>query len=117
DDVFVFELVYCGPLGYWSEMTALFSFEPLSETLASRLEALEEVIDVTANAARPGVEIGRIAELSNQTFEALGYATEGKHTPDCHSIGLDEMDGVSSYLTPEGRLENNMVLSFHPITM
>ena len=72
---------------------------------------------MTANAARPGVEIGRIAELSNDTFEEMGYATEGKHTPDCHSIGLDEMDGLSSYLTPKGRLENNMVLSFHPSTM
>jgi Xaa-Pro aminopeptidase len=117
EDVFVFELVYCGPLGYWSEMSALFSFRPLPEELRLRLEALEDVIDVTANAARPGVPIGRIAELSNETFKDLGYSVEGKHTPDCHSIGLDELDGSSSYLTPEAPLESNMVLSFHPSTM
>ena len=117
DDEFIFELVYCGPLGYWSEMTALFSFRPLRDKLSTRLAALEEVIDVTARAACPDVPIGKIAELSNRTFEGLGYVVEGKHTPDCHSIGLDELDGPSSMLTPDEKLEPNMVLSFHPSTM
>jgi Xaa-Pro aminopeptidase len=117
DDSFVFELVYCGPLGYWSEMTALFSFKPLSQELRERLAALEEVIATTADAARPGVRIGELAEISNASFTNLGYVVEGKHTPDCHSIGLDELDGPSSYLTPDSHLEENMVLSFHPSTM
>ena len=31
DDVILFELVYTGPLGYWHEITCLYSFGPLPD--------------------------------------------------------------------------------------
>ena len=117
DDIFVFELVYTGPLGYWSEVTALYSFKELPSEIMVQVEAQEKVIEASARAARPGVPIGKIAEVNNQTFADLGFPVIGKHTPNCHSIGLDESDGPSSWFTPEWELETNMILSFHPSTL
>jgi Xaa-Pro aminopeptidase len=117
DDIVLFELVYTGPLGYWSEMTALFSFEELPDDIRKQVEAQERVIEAAARAARPGEPIGRVAEVTNKTFSDLGFPVVGKHTPDCHSIGLDESDGPSSWFTPEKELKANVVLSFHPSTL
>ncbi|MGQ0570375.1 MAG: M24 family metallopeptidase [Armatimonadota bacterium] len=117
DDVTCFELVYAGPWGYWSEMTAVYSFGPLPPDSKRLLEATFKVIDVCADAARPGVPIGKIAELSNTTFQSLGFPVIGKHTPDCHSIGLDGSDGPNSEYTPKELLQANMALSFHPATL
>lgn len=117
DDVTCFELVYAGPWGYWSEMTAVYSFGELPADSKKLLEATFTVIDACADAARPGVAIGRIAELSNETFKSLGFPVIGKHTPDCHSIGLDGSDGPNSEYTPKELLAANMALSFHPATL
>jgi Xaa-Pro aminopeptidase len=117
DDVICFELVYAGPWGYWSEMTAVYSFGPLPADSRRLLDATFHVIDVCADAARPDVPIGRIAELSNATFTQLGFPVIGKHTPDCHSIGLDGSDGPNSEYTPKELLKANMALSFHPATL
>ena len=117
DDIILFELVYTGPYGYWYEMTALFSFQALPSDVKAQVEAQEKVIEAAARAARPGVPIGRIAEVTNATFEELGFPVVGKHTPNCHSIGLDESDGPSSWFTPDEALKCNMVLSFHPSTL
>lgn len=116
DDIILFEFVYTGPLGYWYEMTALFSFQELRPDIRAQVEAQEKVIEVAARTARPGVPIGKIAEVTNATWAELGFPVDGKHTPDCHSIGLDESDGPSSWFTPDWELETNMVLSFHPST-
>lgn len=132
DDIFVFELVYTGPLGYWSEMTALYSFKPLPEPIARQLEVHEKVIQACADVARTGNHIGIIAETSNRVWKENGFKVigdaeyspdikqlipNGKHTPDAHTIGLDESDGPSAWFTPAEILESNMVLSFHPSTM
>ena len=117
DDIILFELVYNSPLGYWCEMTSLYSFKPLPPEIKAQIDAQDKVIEACARTARPGVPIGKIAEVSNQTFQDLGYSVIGKHTPNCHSIGLDESDGISSWFTPEEKLEANMVLSFHPSTL
>jgi Xaa-Pro aminopeptidase len=117
DDIILFELVYNSPLGYWCEMTSLYTFKPLPDDIQAQVEAHEKVIAACARAARSGERIGKVAEVSNQTFKDLGFPVIGKHTPNCHSIGLDESDGPSSWFTPDEKLESNMVLSFHPSTL
>jgi Xaa-Pro aminopeptidase len=114
DDIFIFELVYTSPLGYWSEVTALFSFKPLAKKMQAQLDAQEKVIDACARAAIPGNTFGHIAEITTETWNDLGFKVIGKHTPDCHSIGLDGVDGPSSYSTPTEVIKANMVLSLHP---
>ena len=41
----------------------------------------------------------------------------GKHTPDCHSTGLDGSDGPSAASNPDFVLKSNMILSYHPGTI
>jgi Xaa-Pro aminopeptidase len=117
DDIILFELVYTGPLGYWDEMTAIYSFKELPPHISAQIAAQERVIEIAAQTARPGVPVGKIAETNIQSWKDLGFPVIGRHTPDCHSIGLDESDGPSSWFTPEWPLESNMVLSFHPSTL
>lgn len=117
DDVICFELVYAGPLGYWCEMTSVYAFGELPEEPARLLDGYLQAVDAAAEVARPGTPIGRIAQVTDETFRALGFPVAGKHTPDCHSIGLDGSDGPNSERTPRELLQANMVLSLHPGTV
>lgn len=117
DDIIVFELVYTGPLGYWDEMTALFSFKPLPDDVKKQLEAQEKVIQACSVAMKAGTRIGKMHDIASETWKEEGYEVIGKHTPNCHSIGLDDEDGPSSWFTPDEILKPNMVLSFHPSTL
>jgi Xaa-Pro aminopeptidase len=117
DDITVFELVYAGPWGYWSEMTAVYAFGPLPGDAGRLLDATLAAVDAAAEVARPGVPIGRIAEATDEAFRRLGFRVAGKHTPDCHSIGLDGSDGPNSEYTPAVPLQANMALSLHPATL
>ncbi len=117
DDIYVFELVYCSPLGYWCEISNLYSYNPLPVRLQTQLETQSRVIEACAYTACPGNPIGLIAETSARLWAEAGYTVVGKHTPDCHCIGLDENDGISAWYTPNELLQQNMVLSFHPSAM
>ena len=117
DEIILFELVYTGPLGYWDEMTALFSFKPLPDDVKKQLEAQEKVIQACAVAMRAGARIGNMHDIASKVWKEEGFKVIGKHTPNCHSIGLDDEDGPSSWFTPDEILEPNMVLSFHPSTL
>ncbi|MDQ7859250.1 MAG: M24 family metallopeptidase [Armatimonadota bacterium] len=117
DDITVFELVYAGPWGYWSEMTAVYAFGSLPPEAGRLLDATLAAVDAAAEVARPGVPIGKIAEATDEAFRRLGLRVAGKHTPDCHSIGLDGSDGPNSEYTPEAPLHANMALSLHPATL
>ena len=50
-------------------------------------------------------------------LKILGLSFAGKHTPDCHSIGLSSADGPNDIEAPDFVLKGNMVLSFHPGTV
>jgi Xaa-Pro aminopeptidase len=117
DDIILFELVYTGTLGYWHEMTALFSFKPLPEDVQRQLEAQEKVIQACSNAMKAGARIGDMHDVASEVWKQEGFEVIGRHTPNCHSIGLDDEDGPSSWFTPDEILEPNMVLSFHPSTL
>ncbi len=49
-------------------------------------------------------------DIASKTWKEEGFEVIGKHTPNCHSIGLDDEDGPSSWFTPDEILEPNMVL-------
>jgi Xaa-Pro aminopeptidase len=116
-DVFVFEIVYTSPLGYWSEVARLFSFQSLPVDLQTQIEAQEKVILKAAAHAKTGFRIGDLDAVNAKTWRDLGFTVVGAHTPHAHSIGLDNCDGPSSEATPDALLPTDMVLSFHPSTL
>ncbi len=117
DDIMNFEIVYESPWGYWLEMTTVFSFIDLPDDVAAVLEAYLQAVDNSSALAKPGNPLRVIGEANDQTLRDLGYPVAGKHTPDCHSTGLDGSDGPSNLAAPDFVLDNNMVLSFHPGTV
>ena len=117
DDIFVFEMVYPGPYGYWCEMSLLFSFKDLPEEQERQLRAHEKVIQACSSAMKTGARIGRMHAVAAEMWREQGYEVIGSHTPNCHSIGLDGNDGPSSLTSPDAVLKSNMVLSFHPSTL
>ncbi len=117
DDIINFEIVYESPWGYWTEMTTIFSFRELPDDVQAMLDGYLAAVDASAAVARPGNTLRMISEANDQTLRDLGFPVAGKHTPDCHSTGLDGSDGPSSEGAPDFVLKANMVLSFHPGTV
>lgn len=117
DDIINFEIVYESPWGYWLEMTTVFSFKELSEDVQALLDGYLQAVEYSSGAARAGNRFRDISEANDGTLRDLGFPVVGKHTPDCHSTGLDGSDGPSSAGDPDFVLKPNMVLSFHPGTV
>jgi Xaa-Pro aminopeptidase len=116
-DVINFEIDYESRWGYWTEMTTVFSFGELPDAERARLDGYLQAVQESASVAKPGNTFGDISEKTDETLVDLGFSVAGKHTPDCHSIGLDAYDGPHSIEAPEFELKENMVLSFHPGTI
>jgi len=117
DDIINFEIVYESPWGYWLEMTTIFSFHELPDDVQALLEGYLEAVDASSAVAKAGNPLRMISDANDQTLRDLGFPVAGKHTPDCHSTGLDGSDGPSSMGDPDFVLKPNMVLSFHPGTV
>jgi Xaa-Pro aminopeptidase len=117
DDIINFEIVYESPWGYWLEMTTIFSFHELPDDIHALLEGYLQAVDNSSAVAKPGNTLRMISEANDQTLRDLGFPVVGKHTPDCHSTGLDGSDGPSSAGAPDFALKPNMTLSFHPGTV
>ncbi len=116
DDVITFELDYCGPYGYWCELSTVFSFDELPAEDARRLALTERAIEESAIAAVPGAPKGVVGEISERIFRDAGYRVVGAHTRHCHTIGTDDLDRREPLGETE-LLRENMVLSYHPATL
>ncbi len=117
DDIINFEIVYESPWGYWLEMTTVFSFHELPDDVHALLEGYLQAVDNSSAVAKPGNTLRMISEANDKTLRDLGFPVAGKHTPDCHSTGLDGSDGPNSMSAPDFVLKPNMTLSFHPGTV
>lgn len=117
DDIINFEIVYESPWGYWLEQTAVFSFKPLPPDVQKMLDAYLMAVEESAGVAKAGNTFGMISETNDRVINGFGLPVDGKHTPDCHSTGLDGSDGPNATSTPEFVLKPNMVLSYHPGTV
>ena len=117
DDIINFEIVYESPWGYWLEMTTVYAFKPLPSDVQAMLDAYLLAVENSAAVAKAGNTLGMISAENDRTIRELGFPVVGKHTPDCHSTGLDGSDGPSSSASPDFVLKPNMVLSYHPGTV
>ncbi len=117
EDIINFEIVYESPFGYWLEMTTVFSFMPLPPDIRALLDGYLLAAEQSAAVAKTGATFREIADTNDRTLRELGFDVVGKHTPDCHSTGLDGSDGPSTASAPDFVLKSNMVLSYHPGTI
>ncbi|TVR22708.1 MAG: aminopeptidase P family protein [Anaerolineaceae bacterium] len=117
DDIINFEIVYESPWGYWLEMTTVFSFKDLPDDVQAILDGYLLAAEQSAAVAKAGNTFQMISDTNDKTLIDLGFPVDGKHTPDCHSTGLDGSDGPSTASAPDFVLKPNMVLSYHPGTV
>jgi Xaa-Pro aminopeptidase len=117
DDIINFEIVYESPWGYWLELTSVFSFKPLPSEVQAMYDGYLLAVENSAAVAKTGNTFRMISESNDKTLRDLGFKVAGKHTPDCHSTGLDGSDGPSTVSNPDFVLKSNMVLSYHPGTI
>lgn len=117
DDIINFEIVYESPWGYWLEMTSVFSFKPLPVDVHAMLDGYLLAVEQSAAVAKTGNTFRMISDANDDTLRGLGLPVDGKHTPDCHSTGLDGSDGPSTASSPDFVLKSNMILSYHPGTI
>lgn len=117
DDIINYEIVYESPWGYWLEMTTVFSFKPLPSDVQAQLDGYLLAVENSAQVAKSGNTFRMIADSNDKTLRDLGFNVVGKHTPDCHSTGLDGSDGPSTASNPDFVLKSNMILSYHPGTI
>ena len=117
DDIINFEIVYESPWGYWLEMTTVFSFKELPSDVKAMLDGYLLAVEQSSAIAKAGATYAMISDTNDKTLRDLGFPVVGKHTPDCHSTGLDGSDGPSSEGEPNFVLKPNMMLSYHPGTV
>ena len=117
DDIINFEIVYESPWGYWLEMTTIFSFKELPGDVKAMLDGYLLAVEQSSAIAKAGATFAMISDTNDKTLSDLGFPVVGKHTPDCHSTGLDGSDGPSSEGEPNFVLKPNMMLSYHPGTV
>ena len=117
DDIINFEIVYESPYGYWLEMTAVFSFDPFPDDARALLDGYLAAVESSSALAKAGNTFRDISDANDKALSDRGFPVVGKHTPDCHSTGLDGSDGPNSQGAPDFMLEANMVLSYHPGTV
>ena len=117
DDVINFEIVYESPWGYWLEMTTVFSFKELASDVQAMLDGYLLAVENSSAVAKAGNTFRMISDANDKTLSDLGFPVDGKHTPDCHSTGLDGSDGPSAAGAPDFVLKPNMILSYHPGTV
>ncbi len=117
DDIINFEIVYESPYGYWLEMTAVMSFDPLPAEIQALLDGYLAAVEASSAVAKAGNTFRDISDANDKALRDLGFPVAGKHTPDCHSTGLDGSDGPNSMSGPDFVLQPNMVLSYHPGTV
>ncbi|MBS3787366.1 M24 family metallopeptidase [Candidatus Bipolaricaulota bacterium] len=114
NNIINFEIVYESPWGYWGEITTVFSFHNIPEETKAILDGYLKSVKSSSPIIEPGSKLESISDKNDETFEKLGFSVVGKHTPDCHSTGLDGTDGPDSLKSPNFELKKDMVLCLHP---
>lgn len=111
-DVVVVSLTYLGPLGYWYEVSRVYSFAPLPADVDGRLSAFEHVYHDALFALEPGRTPAMVAAVVDALFAQRGHPVRARHAGDCHPIGTD--DTPEHHGAPARALEANMTVAFHP---
>jgi Xaa-Pro aminopeptidase len=113
DDVFVIDLEWGGPSGYWLELRRCYSFgEPPSE-VRELWDARLETFDACLEVMRPGASSEEILTARDRVYAKHDLTAEGSLLYSAHGIGIDSLE--PPWVPGKHReLREGMVLSLHP---
>jgi len=113
DDVFVIDLEWGGPSGYWLELRRCFSFGSPPDDVRRLWEARLETFEACREAIRPGTSSEGILAARDRAYARHGLTAEGSVVYSAHGIGIDSLE--PPWVPGKHReLQEGMVLSLHP---
>lgn len=113
DDILQVQLRYAGPLGYWHELSRVFTLGRVPAAAAAYLVATARALTEAKGRIVPGACYSDVTAAAEGAFAAAGFTVTGRHRVDCHTIGTDETEGP---FPPEEdwRFQEGMTLAVHP---
>lgn len=113
DDVFVIDLEWGGPSGYWLELRRSYSFGPPPPDVLRHFEVRVETFEACREVMRPGVRSEEILAARDRVYARHGLTAEGSVVYTAHGIGIDSLE--PPWVPGKHReLRENMVISLHP---
>ena len=113
DDVFVIDLEWGGPSGYWLELRRCYSFGDPPAAVRRLWEARLETFDACLTVMRPGASTEEILVARDRVHAKHGLTAEGSVLYSAHGIGVDSLE--PPWVPGKHReLREGMVLSLHP---
>lgn len=113
DDVFVIDLEWGGPSGYWLELRRSYSFGPPPSDVLRHWEARMETFEACLDVMRPGARSEEILAARDRVYARHGLTAEGSVVYTAHGIGIDSLE--PPWVPGKHReLRENMVISLHP---
>jgi len=116
EDVFVVDLEWGGPSGYWVELRRCFSFGPPADAVRRFYDMQVEVFASCVAAHKAGTSSEEIALARERSAGKFGYTGQGILAYTAHGIGVDSLE--PPWVPGKERiLKQNMVLNLHPNLM
>lgn len=116
DDVFVIDLEWGGPSGYWVELRRCFSFGPPSDQVRRFYDMQVDVFAACVAAHKAGSSSEEVAAARERAASKYGYTGTGILAYTAHGIGVDSLE--PPWVPGKERiLQENMVLNLHPNLM
>ena len=112
-DVFVIDLEWGGPSGYWLELRRCYSFGEPPADVRRLWEARVETFDACRDVMRPGASSEEILAARDRVYARHGLTAEDSVLYSAHGIGIDSLE--PPWVPGKHReLREGMVLSLHP---
>jgi Xaa-Pro aminopeptidase len=113
DDVFVVDLEWGGPSGYWLELRRCYSFGPPPDDVRRLWEVRVETFEACLQVMRPGTSSEEILAARDRIYAGRGLSAEGSVVYSAHGIGIDSLE--PPWVPGKHReLREGMVISLHP---
>lgn len=117
-DLIVGVTEHSGPGGHWGEVANLISIGEPEKAIVNAQLALATAQKEAARIIRPGVTIGKMANVADKVLQELGYAEELTSKSPAryhgHSQGVDVFEAPVIVSGGSKILEEGMRLNFHP---
>jgi len=114
DDIVKFSMEFCGPSGYWVELSAVFSFREPPADIRHHFDTTIRAFTRAAALLRPGTSAAEIPRAVEATFQEVGLGPLSRGIWDAHGIGLDVIEPPIIQGDETVALTDHQAINVHP---
>ncbi len=114
EDIVKFSMEFCGPSGYWVELSAVFSFRDPPADARHQFDATLRAFTRAADLLRPGIQAAQIPSAVEATFREAGLGPLSRGIWDAHGIGLDVIEPPIILPEHTATLVDHQAINIHP---